>query len=935
MRIIDPNADRGVAEVTEPVKTETQEEMVEALLKKQSELEEYAVNWGVSRFNTKLERARQTGEESKVGGAKKLLQMALEPTIQAIEEFVQWQKEGRKAAGQGGQKHCSLKYLEMVGYKHAAFIAIKVVLDSITKEVQVRAAAKEITTLIMDELKFRRFKEQAPGLFKYKMSKFTTSNYAHMARSMSAAVNYHNSNAETEAAQVDTSDLEVSERQSLLIGIKLLHLVLESTGMCELETRTKVAGKNNVKTEMFLKATPATLEWLADRNSALEELWPVNLPMVVPPLPWGPGRRGGYRFNLRGKHFLVRGISKRHAENLATTEMPTVYSALNRIQGTPWRINERVVNLLKNIAKTQRTTEVLDKVFVTSGGGLAGVPVTKDAPDVPKPNGEWEQLPDDVRKAWRKKQWTVKEFNHQRKLDMVEFGRFMSIIEKFVLEAALWFPHNIDFRGRVYPVTNFLSPQGDDRSKAVLMFAEGKALGPTGAVWLALHGANCLGVTTDKRKLSKCTLDERIQWIQDHSEDIERAAAEPLIHTWWADADDPLQFYAFCCEWADFIKLHRQGKGEEFVSSLPVSMDGTCNGLQHYSAMLRDPIGARAVNVVASERPQDIYQNVMDQGMKRLEIDVTDDKVGELAKMWMKSGLCDRKLAKAPVMTFAYGSKQFGFRGQLLEYVQGRKDFHQKKEFFNTAIFHPDVFTALDAEKTDELLAYGRDIRLAPSAGQIEHHESMIGELDGVKNILPTACSYMAKVMWDSLGDVVVAAQQGMSWMQKCARLIAKNGKCVEWRVPGTGYWVIQEYVKEKEGHIETVLAGKTVQCRVYTKTETPDPIKQGNAVAPNIVHSLDAAALMMTVAMCAANGIDHFHMVHDSYGVLAADAQLMADTLRRAFYTLYTSNDVVMSLYEQFKAQLPEAEQDKLPLPPEKGNLDLAEVMQSPYFFC
>lgn len=898
-----------------PDKAQQYEErsVLEQMMDRQEEIEQYAVNWGIDRFNTKLQNAAKQDGSASVGAAVKLMEMAVEPTIKAIDAFVTDQLTGRKERGEGGAKHCSLKFIEMLGHKEAAYLTIKVVLDSITKVVQMRTAASELTTLIMDELKYRRFRELSPGLFKYKMSKFTTSNYAHMARSLDATIKYHNENDE-KGVIIDTSDLEVTDRQKLLIGLKLLDLCMLATGMFTIERENKVTGKNAVKTELSIKATQDTLDFLSDRNGALESLFPVFLPMVVPPLPWAPGRRGGYRFNLRNKHHLVRGISRGHAARLDEVEMPKVYSALNRIQGTPWVINTKVCDLLVQLE--------------TAGGGMAGVPRTEKFPDVPKP--EDIDTNEVARKAWRKEQHAVHEKNHQRKLDKVAFGRFMSIVKLLRNEVAIWFPHNIDFRGRVYPVTNFLSPQGDDMSKAVLKFAQGKALGKTGGAWLAMHGANCLGTTPDRVKLSKQTIPNRIKWIQDNTSAIEACATDPLVVKWWMDADDPLQFIAFCFEWAEFMKLHRQDKGHEFVSSLACAMDGTCNGLQHYSAMLLDPVSAKAVNVLPSETPQDIYQSVMDYGLVRIESDLGSKDYGLLAGMWLKSKLCDRKLAKPPVMTFPYGSRQFGFKKQLLDNLEARKNYHEFKHIFETT----EVIKAPSVEKeADESEGKGMPV---DSEDGIEAEETKTeAKTDEVHNVMPQACAYMAKVMWESLGDVVVAAQKGMAWMQKCARMIAKHGRCVEWRVPGTGYWVSQEYVKEEKGTIRTVLAGEMLQCSVYKKTTEPNAAKQASAIAPNIVHSLDAAALMMTVDMAQAQGIENFHMVHDSYGVLAADCELMADTLRQAFYNLYSSNDVIKSLYSQFLDLMPAEHMEELPVPPKKGNLDLAQVLRSPYFFC
>ena len=40
-------------------------------------------------------------------------------------------------------------------------------------------------------------------------------------------------------------------------------------------------------------------------------------------------------------------------------------------------------------------------------------------------------------------------------------------------------------------------------------------------------------------------------------------------------------------------------------------MDGSCNGLQNFSAMLRDEVGGKAVNLIPSDKPQDVYMEVV------------------------------------------------------------------------------------------------------------------------------------------------------------------------------------------------------------------------------------------------------------------------------------------------------------------------------------
>ncbi len=46
------------------------------------------------------------------------------------------------------------------------------------------------------------------------------------------------------------------------------------------------------------------------------------------------------------------------------------------------------------------------------------------------------------------------------------------------------------------------------------------------------------------------------------------------------------------------------GNPAAFPSRLPVQMDGSCNGLQHYAALGRDSEGGNAVNLRPNPAPQ-------------------------------------------------------------------------------------------------------------------------------------------------------------------------------------------------------------------------------------------------------------------------------------------------------------------------------------------
>eukprot|EP00913_Durusdinium_trenchii_P024812 g23288.t1 len=177
--------------------------------------------------------------------------------------------------------------------------------------------------------------------------------------------------------------------------------------------------------------------------------------------------------------------------------------------------------------------------------GIAGVPLQKD-PEVPKLPAEDEELTDAERKDRR-----IRHFNAQRlcrELHSKERPTFelkLQVAEEFLHAEKVYFPHNVDFRGRSYPIPPHLNHIGDDVSRGLLQFAEGKALGPEGLFWLKVNLANLFG----KNKVS---LEDRAAWVDAQRETIVKVVKDPLKAEnveWWSKADDgPWQALARCFE---------------------------------------------------------------------------------------------------------------------------------------------------------------------------------------------------------------------------------------------------------------------------------------------------------------------------------------------------------------------------------------------------
>ena len=83
------------------------------------------------------------------------------------------------------------------------------------------------------------------------------------------------------------------------------------------------------------------------------------------------------------------------------------------------------------------------------------------------------------------------------------------------------FVYQSDLRGRKYTVSSFLTPQGPEYAKGLLLFAKGEPIdSDEQADWLAIHGANCFGV-------DKVSFEKRIKWVDDHAEQIIASAQDP------------------------------------------------------------------------------------------------------------------------------------------------------------------------------------------------------------------------------------------------------------------------------------------------------------------------------------------------------------------------------------------------------------------------
>lgn len=807
----------------------------------QEELEYIMFKGGIVRAEKSMNRAEEQGRAHTNPYAKELFREYVLPLAESINADLNAKRAGRR------QAHVML--LGSLDTEAVAFLAVRSAIGSLLsgKRAGHRSIAYSIGLSVHRELVLAQIHEAAPDLYQTLATDF--------ARRLSKDERHRVTVFVMQAKQrgIDLTEWNIGSREQ--VGMYLLGL-LETAGLVEIGAESRMGYKRDER-DVYLH--PDVVDYINSVKEYVSVTMPVYGPCIEPPLDWGAGRTGGYhtRDMQRANPSLVHGraIARRRGRE---ADMPVVWDAVNALQRTAWTVNTRMLDTVYAISKEFSTHEVVS---------------LNDSPAPAKPEWlkeEWTKAPkadwpEAKQKEFREWKRETAEWHTQRRLLGARYARFYSITraaEMFRDKPKLYFVHFADSRGRLYPLTFGLNPQGSDLSKSLIHFADAMALpDATAVMWFHVQGANKWG-------FDKATLQERQQWVMERDEQLLLFAADPINNQGWLEAGDPLQFLAWCFEYADY-----RSDPSNFKSRIPISMDGSCNGLQNLSAMFRDEVGGRATNLTNNAVMEDIYANVARAATKRLEVMDLEGEQDELRKLWLANGV-GRKVVKRSVMTTPYGVTI----STATQYI------------------------------IDDYLAEGLGPAIDPK-------------------MYWKAARLLMSAVWPAIGDVVIKGREAMDWLRNSARAIMKTASgdegTIRWVTP-SGFPACQDYFAAEVHRINTHLHGP-IKIRVLSETNEPDKTRHASGLAPNFVHSLDAAHLHLTTADACRNGIGSLAMIHDDYGTHAANAQKLYEIIRKQFVAMYLACDPPALLREAYPC---------IPAPPAKGSLDIMEVLESDFFF-
>lgn len=818
----------------------------------QEQLEKEMVDGGRARMAAMMQRNEDQGGATNNPYASAVFRRFVLPMANLIENDITSMKPGRRQA--------AVPLLKRLDARAVAWLAVRNTLNMLMQGgYKARRIISSVGTTVHHEALLAVMEEAEPALFYTLLADLQ----GRLSKDERYRMTVFKMQAKKNGVELpEWGQAGVNQVGSYLVGL------MESLGMIEVKTLTE-RKQGKPRSEIHAMLSPETATLVEEIKDFIIDNCPNVLPCVERPKPWLGLADGGWHTNgmRRLQPFAIK--TEGAWSELEEYDLTTPLAAISALQDVEWQINRKILGAIKEIARFYDTEEIV---------GYRAEPAPERpwwlTEDMKREQMTPEEL--DEFKEWRRD--TAQWFSDQ-KIRGTKYGRFnlaLRVAEKFAPYDKLWFVYFADFRGRLYAQTTGVSPQGSDMQKALLRFAVGKPLSTPEAVkWFKIAGANKFGY-------DKVSLEDRAAWVDEHDDILRRVGTGLgyLDDKFWLEADCPLQFLAWCLEYAQW----RQ-EPSTFKSHLPVGMDGTCNGLQNFSAMLRDEVGGKATNLIPSSRPNDIYQMVADVAAQKLrdvgdkpipEADGTDetDKVirhftaeNRFRRLWLDHGI-NRSLVKRSVMTKPYGSTRFS----CADFIVG------------------------------DYLKAGK----APEFAKEDYHP---------------AARYLSRFVWAAISEVVVKADEAMAWLQQASKLILEEGQDIRWVTP-TGFPVLQRYQRVEEVYLRTRIAGAG-RLRVGNYSDAPDKAHHKNGVAPNFVHSMDASHMAL-VALAASREGFSLAMIHDDFGTHAADAERFYALIRQTFVAMYEQHDPLAEFAERYL----------LPTPPKPGRLDLRQVLDSPYFF-
>ena len=800
---------------------------------RQSDLEKQMTELGKSRYRKTVERAEKNKYASRIGPGIALTKRAVHDLNGAIKD---WHTQVNGKAGRNASSlHEVALFMEEDGnFMRLSALVCRVVLDQIVHKRKFASACAQIGQAASDEVQLDQVRQRDPKVWK-------SINHAERTRPQKAIQRlFHYGRRNDFVAD------GWERKQCIQFGALMLDLMVESTGLVAIEHETTV-NKGQVRRNRYVQATDEALAFLRESHEHAELLHPFWMPCVEKPRPWTSLWEGGYHNLEVIQKPAIRSKNADYMSALEGADLSPLFACMNTLQEVPWQVNADVYEVIDHLYQSE--------IYVT------GMP---DQAMDPPPKATADMSVEKRRDLARAGQ-AYREQLRSNTSRTVYIAKTLYTAKLMLEQDRFYLPWFADFRGRLYSHVSYLSPQGDDIARSLLLFREGEPITTeAGENWWKITGANLAGH-------DKLSLEDRVAWVDDHEDLILQVADDPLDCMWWAEQDEPFQFLAWCLE-------HGRYRHDPTANiRIPCHIDGSCNGLAIYSLMLRDAVGACATNCSDDPERQDIYIEVAKAAKQKMQ-----QSDPELAKSWLDyfGGEVPRKLVKRPVMIVPYS----GTRHSAQQYIM------------------------------DEYAAFAR--KHGPPSFVPKDHVPF-------RDLV-----WITARVWEAIGEVISGSRAAMEYLRGVADAHTLAGIPIRWTSP-SGFPCFMHTKPTKDCEIQLASRGR-VRVMYKQEIEGIDKRSQADGVAPNFVHSIDAACLHGIVQAASAAGCSDLSVIHDSFATTPEKLSILRRQILSVYHSIFSGN-LLADFDHEVRQHLPA--EAKLPELPAQGDFDINLLKKSRYF--
>ena len=425
----------------------------------------------------------------------------------------------------------------------------------------------------------------------------------------------------------------------------------------------------------------------------------------------------------------------------------------------------------------------------------------------------------------------------KRRSKVIEWA-FLKIKGDILLGKKFYQTMSADYRGRLYYDESFLNYQGSDLARGILQFGVGKPMRQEDTYWLAVHAATSYNQSYEITEIpdwceadyathlqdeglesisvDKMTLDDRAQWTQENADWLLQLGKDLEFRL---EAEKTVTFLACCVE----LWNYHTSDGD-YISHLPIPIDGSNNGWQHLGAISKDRQTGELVGLVPTEIQKDFYVQTAKELIRQTE----DERLmGILEAMPMKH--IRKGISKRGSMTRAYsaGAQKIA---ENMYFDCKVEDFHEK---------------------------YG------------------IEEGD---------CSDFAKLLIKAIDTVCPGPLSTMAYFQKLAAEEISREDRITWTTPSQFDVEYTAWRMENHRCRGTISGYRQVNHVLHIASDYPDIRSFMCGISPNFIHSLDAAHMSLVVD----EWPNTFGAVHDSFSTHACDVEDLLTLTKSKFIEMY-----------------------------------------------